>query len=287
MPGSIVTLRSGGQTEVERLAVNGLEVRVAALRRSGSHAVLQWLLRQLPGRGALLDNCAPGASPYASCYLPDSVGVGVDLAAERDGGPRPKDFLLYNYEGKELAEVFSAVAESAHDGWVGTSARRVDLLVLRDPWNNLASLLRWARGEVHPIALASVAEAARRFRGYAREYLGETRLLRHQPTFVSFNRWVAERPYREALAGRLGVPFTDAGIDEVARWGPTAWGDSFDGLAYDGRARDMALAERFRWCAGDRFYRDLFDAELVELSERIFGPLPGTEAIAAARRARA
>jgi hypothetical protein len=272
------------------LAVNGLEVRIAALRRSGSHAVVQWLLRQLPGRGAFLDNCRPGENPYTSCYLPDSVGVGVDLAAERAAGqtpPAPKDFLLYNYESKSLAEVFSEVAEAAHDGWVGASARRFDLLVLRDPWNNLASLLRWARGDVHPIAFDSVAAAACRFRDYAREALGETRTLRHQPTFVSFNRWVAERPYREALAARLGVPFTDAGADEVARWGPTAWGDSFDGMAYDGRARDMALGERFRWAAGDPFYRNLFDAELVELSERIFGVIPGTEELAPAARRRA
>jgi len=265
--------------------VNGLEVRIAALRRSGSHAVVQWLLRQLPGRGAFLDNCAPGENPYASCYLPDSVGAGVDLAAERARGPRPKDFLLHNYEGKSLAEVFSEAAEAAHDGWVGASARRFDLLVLRDPWNNLASLLRWARGGVHPIAEASVADAARRFKDYAREVLGETRLLRYEPTFVLFHRWIAEREYREALAARLGLTFTDAGIDEVARWGPTAWGDSFDGLAFDGRAREMALAERFRWCAGDPFYRGLFDAELVELSERVFGPIAGTEEIAEEARA--
>jgi len=217
--------------------------------------------------------------------------VGIDRAAEtpdraaRADRERPHQaFLLHNYEGKDLARVFSAAAEAAHDGWVGASARRVDLLVLRDPWNNLASLLRWARGTVHPIAEASVAAAARRFRQYAREYLGETHHLRHRPTFVSFNRWVADRGYREALAARLGLAFTDAGLGAVARWGPTAWGDSFDGLAYDGRAGEMALAERFRWCAGDPFYRGLFDAELVELAERIFGVVPGTEAIAAAAR---
>lgn len=275
------------------MPINEIELRIAALRRSGSHAVVQWLLRQLPGDGCFLDNCAPGEDPHASCYLPDSLGMGLDLASFRSPPTArtarrkhaPKAFLIHNYEDRDLARVFSAAAESAHDGWVGSSARRVDLLVLRDPWNNLASLLRWARGGVHPIAEASVAAAARRFKGYAREVLGETRLLRHEPTFVLFNRWIAEREYRQALAARLGLPFTDAGIDDVARWGPTAWGDSFDGLTYDGRAREMALAERFRWCAGDPFYRGLFDAELVELSERVFGVIPGTEEIAEGARA--
>src|SRR5262249_10941263 len=122
------------------MIVNDLEVRIAALRRSGSHAVTQWLLRQLPGDGCFLDNCAPGESPYATCYLPDSVGVGLDLAAEtpyraaraaRAERERPRRaFLLHNYEGKDLARVFSNAAEAAHDGWVGTSGRRVDLLVL-------------------------------------------------------------------------------------------------------------------------------------------------------------
>jgi hypothetical protein len=262
-------------------AVNALEIRLVALRRSGSHAIVHWLLRQLPGSGVFLNCCKPGENPYASCYRGDSVARGPNLDRERDAGPTPKDFLLYGYEDRELSEVFSDAFEAAHDRWLGPSARRFDLLVLRDPWNHLASLLRWARGSVHPISLDSVTRAAERWKAYAREALGETRHLRHSPTPVLFNRWVEDAGYREELAARLGVPFTDAGRDEVARWGPATWGDSFDGLAYDGRAREMPVLERFRWCAEDPFYRGLFDAELVGLSQRLFGPLPGTAAIRA------
>lgn len=264
-----------------KTTTNTLEIRLAALRRSGSHAVIHWLLRQLPGSGCFLNNCKPGENPYASCYRGDSLArpgeTGVDLDRERDVGPSPKDFLLYNYEERELGTVFSAELEAMHDRWLGPSGRRFDLLVLRDPWNNLASLLRWARGAVHPISLESVAKAARLWKAYAREALGETRHLRHGPTPVFFNRWATEPGYREALAERLGIPWTDAGRDEVAPWGPTTWGDSFDGLAYDGRAAEMPVLERWRWCAGDPFYLELMDGEIRELSERIFGPLPGTE----------
>ncbi|HEV7518815.1 MAG TPA: hypothetical protein VGR07_21165 [Thermoanaerobaculia bacterium] len=267
-----------------RPGINALEIRLAALRRSGSHAVVHWLLRQLPGRGVFLNSCKPGENPYASCYRgdslacpadPEAAAAGIDLDRERDQGPSPKDFLLYNFEDRELPAVFSDAFEVAHDGWLGTSVRRFDLLVLRDPWNNLASLLRWARGAVYPISLDSVAKAARLWKGYAREALGETAYLRHGRTPVLFNRWVTDPAYRAELAERLGVPFTDAGRDEVAPWGPTTWGDSFDGLAYDGRAGEMPVLERWRWCADDPFYRGLFDPEMIELAARIFGPRPG------------
>jgi hypothetical protein len=258
---------------------NTLEIRVAALRRSGSHAVVHWLLSQLPGRGVFLNSCKPGESPYASCYRGDSVAGGFDLDRERES-PGPKGFLLYNYEDRELPAVFSDLFEAEHDRFLGTSGRRFDLLVLRDPWNNLASLLRWAHGAVHPISLGSVEKAARLWKTYAREALGETTHRRHQPVTILFNRWAAEPGYRGQLAARLEVPWTDAGRDEVAPWGPATWGDSFDGLAYDGRAAEMPVLERFRAYADDPFYRGLFDPEMVELSERLFGALPGTEALA-------
>jgi hypothetical protein len=265
---------------------NTLEIRLAALRRSGSHAIVHWLLSQLPGRGVFLNSCKPGENPYASCYRGDSAvrpAGAFDLDRERDLGPSPKDFLLYNYEDRELPAVVSDAFEAEHDRWLGTSGRRFDLLVLRDPWNNLASLLRWARGAVYPISLDSVAKAARLWKAYAREALGETAHLPASPGHtritVLYNRWVTDPAYRAELAEQLGIPFTDAGRDEVAPWGPTTWGDSFDGLAYDGRAGEMPVLERFRWCADDPFYRGLFDGELLDLAERIFGPLPGAEAL--------
>ncbi|HTQ78612.1 MAG TPA: hypothetical protein VMM92_01360, partial [Thermoanaerobaculia bacterium] len=252
--------------------VNTLEIRLAALRRSGSHAVVHWLLSQLSaaapaGNGCFLNNCKPGENPYASCYRGDSLTRGVDLDRERDSGPRPKSFLIYNYEDRDLSALAADAWGAAHDRFLGASERRFDLLVLRDPWNNLASLLRWARGEVHPISLASVRRAAALFKAYAREVHRETRHLRHGFTPVLFNRWAAEPDYRRSLAERLGIPWTDAGRDEVAPWGPATWGDSFDGFTYDGRAGEMPVFDRWRWCAADPFYRELLDGELRALAE--------------------
>ncbi len=152
-------------------------------------------------------------------------------------------------EERELSEVFSDAFEVGHDRWLGPSARRFDLLILRDLWNHLASFLRWARGDVHPISLDSVTRAAGRWKAYAREALGETRYLRFSPTPVLFNRWVEDPGYRKELAVRLGVPFTNDGRDEVARWGSFTWGYSFASVTYDGRAREMPVLDHFPRCA--------------------------------------
>lgn len=42
----------------------GLAVRVFGLRRSGNHAIIDWLCRNAPSAGTLfLNNCAPGRDP--------------------------------------------------------------------------------------------------------------------------------------------------------------------------------------------------------------------------------
>ena len=89
------------------------------------------------------------------------------------------------------------------------------------------------------------------------------------------------REYREEIAGRLGLEFSDEGKDSVVRMGG---GSSFDGVSHDRSAEQMQTTERWRRYADDPLYRSLFqDDELVSLSEEIFGPIPGTEALREAK----
>ena len=44
--------------------INELELCFVALRRSGHHAVIEWLLCHLDGTGCFLNNCRIGRTPF-------------------------------------------------------------------------------------------------------------------------------------------------------------------------------------------------------------------------------
>jgi hypothetical protein len=263
---------------------NRCELRVVALRRSGHHAVINWLLSQVEGRYVFLNDCRAGTNPFESCKrrssrygAPLGQHNGLWWRQEIAGRHSKRKFLVYNYEDQSPSEVATPDVEIHRERWVGGSARRFDMLILRDPYNLLASKLRWAYGERYQPSLDSLYETRDLWKAHAKEYLGETKYLPNRLS-VSYNAWFANPAYRRALAEKLGVKWTDKGMEEVARWGPTVWGDSFDGLNYDGRATEMKVLERWKTYAGDPFFRRLVDdEELVSLSERAFGSLAGTE----------
>jgi hypothetical protein len=153
------------------------------------------------------------------------------------------------------------------------------VLILRDPFNLLASVLR-SRRQDNSLAGAPAVERARRiWKAYAREFVGRSSFFRN-PTLVSYNEWFVSEDTRRALADRLGLTSADQGLEKVAEWGPAAWGASFDGLSKDGRASQMGVLERWKQYAEDPVYVSQFqDDELWDLSEIIFGEISGTQSL--------
>jgi hypothetical protein len=259
------------------MPVNAVELRVVGMSRSGSHAVVNWILHQAAGRVCFLNCAEPRTNPFHSARPLDTGDCavanwpGFDPAAERAGRFAAKDWLVYSYEDTFLKPAFDPAFDRHHDAWVGSSARRHDVLVVRDPFNLFASRHRWGRSPL------SAAIARRMWTQHARIALDPAGCLRHGPVVVRYNAWVADPGYRRRIAETLGLRFTDAGRNEV---GPSGGGSSFDGYALDGRAGGMAVLDRWRLLADDPDYRRLLGPEMAALSERLFGPLPGTEALA-------
>jgi hypothetical protein len=125
------------------------------------------------------------------------------------------------------------------------------------------------------VTLESFPGIIRRWKEYAREYLGETDYLGNK-LLINYNSWFSNKEYRINLAAKLGLDFDDRGIHEVAKWGPSIRrAESFDGLSFDGQATEMKVLERWKTYQDDPFYQGLFsDKELITLSERIFGAIP-------------
>ena len=245
---------------------NGTEIRAIGMSRSGNHFIINWILQQLGGRFCFL-NCAEGkTNPYASARPLDDGATyltnipGFDLEREKRGHHAPKDWLIHSYEDSFLAHACSRVFDEEHDRFVGRSGRRVDLLVVRDPYNLFASRAR--------LGTALPPQAATRiWKQHAKAFLGRSPHLRRETVRVSYNAFVRSRRYRREVAGALGLDFSDRGIERVARCGG---GSSFDGRAFDGQASCMRVLERWREFAGDPEFRTLLDPELRALAGRIF-----------------
>jgi hypothetical protein len=123
------------------LWTNHNEIRIIGMSRSGSHAMIQWLMAQMHGRVCFL-NCTEGKeSPFASARPMEhgrayrTTVRGFGLGAERAGCFAQKDWLIYNHEDAFLRHACSEVHEREHERWVGRSLVRRDLLIVRDPFN--------------------------------------------------------------------------------------------------------------------------------------------------------
>lgn len=250
--------------------VNETEIRVVGMSRSGNHAIINWILAQAPGRTCFLNCAEPGHNPFATARprTPELPGWrapydGFDVAAERAGRLSRKDLLIHSYEDTFLGPFRKEGNEERHERWVGGSARRIDLLILRDPRNLFASRLASGYGWLEDELVTRI------WAQHAREFLGLRRNLRQERLMVSYNEWVASRSYRQQIADVLCLEFDDRAAHKVPA---AAGGSSFDGTAYDGRAEQMPVLDRWHTFIGDERFHRLLTPPIRELSDRIFGP---------------
>lgn len=199
--------------------------------------------------------------------------------AETEGYHVNKQMLLYNHEDIEPINFVASEVFERSEEFVGKSGKIINTILIRDPFNLFASRMKWFQGQQKTGLVGDPDEWVALWKTHAREAVGETGHLQNK-LIISYNDWFTKEVYRKQLCERIGLTFTDAGRNKVARYGPTLWGDSFDGLTYDGRATKMGVLERWKQFEHDPAYRSLFqDPELVELSHALFGEVPGTEAI--------
>jgi hypothetical protein len=254
-------------------AARSTEARVVGMSRSGNHAIINWILAQWPGRTCWLNCAEAGTNPFATArplHGDDRVHRAtflVDLAAERSGKHAPKDLLLHSYEDTFLKPLAST--DERREALTGPAQRRLDILILRDPYNLFASRMAGHMGWVSPRV------AVRIWSQHAREFCAP-RHLRHDLIAVSYNDWATSREYRRSISDQLGVEFDDTSSRRVPA---TGGGSSFDGTAHDGAAHRMAVLERWQHYAGDPAYRATLTGAVHELAERIFGPLPAGHAL--------
>lgn len=266
---------------------NDLEIWVFHLKRGGGHAVLSWLARSAGRPVFHLNNVF--SKPFKVRWRREKIFRAITDPRRREGKARvfgtdldpnlgwrevarmPKDVLLCNLENFRLDRIAAEpLLTGGAAGIIGASRQRINVLVLRDAFNTFASVKRGKRrmrARLHRFY-------APHWKAYAREFLGETSYLGRDAIAVNYNRWFCDRDYRREVAARFGWESDEASLDEVTGDGG---GSSFEGQQFQNRARDMDVLGRWRHFADDEDFRRAFDAETVELSNRIFGDVTGGE----------
>lgn len=292
-------------------AANFLELRVFGLMRSGNHAIIEWMLNQHSGHPAcFLNNVRHGDHDPFSHFrqrMLYNIHEEIDTEALR---VMKKRLLIFSYEDRfELGEqdflesVFNPAFEVNRREYIGQSDNILDVMIIRDPFNCFSSRFRMLRTTGPHSGLADRTLIVRNWKAMARKAIALRDAPEPNKIVVSYNRWVTDRNYRQELSRKLNGTFDDSSMESTPNFGG---GSSFqlapltprmiisqrkkllDPWRYRRlghylkrlvapRAAEMKVFERWKlFVADEDFKRALRDDEIRQLSEELFGELPGT-----------
>ncbi|MGK7886785.1 MAG: hypothetical protein AB4057_19425 [Crocosphaera sp.] len=253
--------------------VNNIEICFHGMARSGNHAVIDWILSMYPGETHFWNSTSKVPKKYFF---------------------KQKEFLLRSHENRSLVEIFETDLEKQHDLYIGKSKQRYNVLLIRDPFNLFASRLKQVLNQNfdqskydfimgHPrykYAASKPEEYVGIWKEHAKEYLGITSYLGDKKITINYNQWFSNSTYREKTAALLGLNDNEENLNKVVGEQEPGAGSSFDQYEYNGQAKQMKVLERWKNMIDNPNYCSLFaDREVWELSEQIFGLIPGTKAL--------
>ncbi len=232
---------------------------------------MAWVAHHLGLPVCVLNDIKPYSDPYLTATFTDNWDRDSDWVVPlrnriEEVRWQRKHCLMVSVQDFDLRKLkrFGDVILNREET-LGRSDRRITVLVLRDPFNLLASRLAKPAPLLDLLEPWEVLDA---WEVYAEEFIGATSFLDSKVT-VNFNSWFLDREYRQTVALQLGFPFTDAGINIVPKAGG---GSSFDLLHYDGRASQMRVLDRWRHYQNDARFRNAFHGrrQLTHLCSQLF-----------------
>ena len=238
-----------------------LALRVVGMRRSGNHAICNWLQRNAPQGAALfLNNCRAGADPLRSFNGLEVSGVrrGEDLAAAAAEVGQGA-LLLVSYEDSAHNQFAGLRALS---GPVPDAAFDQDVLIYRSPLNWVASLLRKMQDNPSLSASDRVATLARALATYGDHLEAVEMAEARGHVAICYDQWVADEVYRARVLKALGLPVHDNSLGAVQPYGggPTFQKDATE-------AAELTPTDRYRAMATDPEYQAVL--RLMALDPRL------------------
>jgi len=206
---------------------------IFALRRSGHHAVANWIQSQIIERVHMLDFCDE-----------------YDDRAHKTIVSKKESPIIFQFENQPI--------DNVEDYCNGNTKI---IICLRDPYNNIASYIKRFNLSHRNLSLVIKMWKVQADLFLSGEYHG-----------ISYNDWFKSMEYRRQFCEELGLTFTDVALNRVAHQGGGSSFDKMDynGEAqkmdvfnrWQNYKNDPLYNELV-----------LQDKELKEISDEIFGPI--------------
>lgn len=247
-------------------------LRAFGMRRSGNHAIADWILRNSAGTGSVfLNNCVPGQSPLASFRTIAVNGTRKPMKRARADLARTcapagtSATVLATYEdvipGLRRKRPISGALDDAFD---------IDLIFYRSFLNWCASLLKklhYNQDYSHSARAAVVLKSIDLYT-HMLSLVADADGLGLIP--VCFDDWHASQAYRTGRLAALGLEPVDNGIGAVQSYGG---GSSFQ--KQTDTPEDLTTDRRFDQMADDPGFRNILtiaarDQALLHRLDAIF-----------------
>ncbi|MDC0739042.1 hypothetical protein N6L24_12200 [Cognatishimia sp. SS12] len=250
----------------------GVTLRTFGMRRSGNHAIINWLARNSVDGSVFLNNCAAGQPASDSAR---AIEVNGEWRGKRnvrhmselthDAGDAPMLIVSYEDIAPDIDDLRAGLTADLPDGFIHR-----DLLLYRNFMNWAASLLRKIQQNDDQDALACLRimmVSLDKYRDLL-ELIAQT----EEDTDVlaiNYDRWCARPKYRERVLAALGLPCRDNGLGKVQPYGG---GSSFQKGTEE--AAELKVSQRWRDMINDPTFQIVLlaasqDDDLIRLMHRL------------------
>lgn len=211
---------------------------IHGLKRSGNHAILNWILAQK--KMPFYNNIIP-ISPILSGKKTMPLPVNFDdWLKNKENSLKKKITLSYSKCFMVSLEDHAIDVKPFVDG----KYKVVNIIILRDPRNLFSSRIRKASFvnlAAYPMENGPIMKrAVDLWIEHAKEFTCETSFLCNK-ICIYFNEWFSNPIYRKEISSQLGFKFTDKGFRKISSEGG---GSSFDQTKFDGNNQKLNVLDR-------------------------------------------
>jgi len=257
------------------------EIHVVGVQRTGQHAITSWLIGHF--NAAIYKNCMSqlgrkkgkmiGVESPFWLFIPSIQNeryVIEELHANSDAIILGTEFTVFDIGlNPKIPQQKQKICKKL--GANEFSKRRDNLLVIRNPYNHYASVLKWGKNRL----LSSPNSFSKTWVKMAKECLNHTNNF-DEKIVVKYDDWFSSVDERILIEEKLDLPRSDSRLNVVMKIGHgNSWGSSFDGMKQKEKAQKMDVLKRWESVKDDPRFIELTKLEeLKELSKELGWGIP-------------